>query len=84
MKVQAYRDLIGQFVHQFQSLKSAATPAERLAEFERLSRCRTELEGANCPRATPYDRKRATEWILEASRYVLEAPDLTIVGWMTR
>lgn len=78
MRVQAFRDLISQFAYQLASLKSAATPAERLAEARLVLKGRAELIAAQgqCVRATPGDRERAASWIGEADRVIAEAPGL--------
>lgn len=78
MRVQAFRDLISQFAYQLNSLKSAATPAERLAEARHVLKARAELVAAQsqCVRATAADRTRAASWIGEADRVIDEAPGL--------
>jgi hypothetical protein len=63
IKVAAYRDLIDRLGQAFDSLKSAASPAERCREAEWVRRAAQNLMAVECRRARQYDRNRAERLI---------------------
>jgi hypothetical protein len=63
VKVAEYRNLIDAVSDAFASLRSAATPAERVSEADRVRRAARELMAASCPRAKDDDRAMAERLI---------------------
>lgn len=72
MRVTDYRDLIDNLSQAFASLKSAATPQERLHEAEWVRRSARELMAAECPRAKQADRDRAEGLLDRTTSYLME------------
>jgi hypothetical protein len=75
MKVADYRDLIDAVIQALNSARSAVNAAERERENRWLRNRVDGLTGAVCPRASSYDRKRATAWLLNAEEWLAATAD---------
>jgi rubredoxin len=85
MHVADYRDLIDGLSQAFASLKSAASPQERLQAADWVRRSARELLGADCPRARQSDLDRAVRLIDQTASYLvaagLDAPTVRLEKW---
>lgn len=71
VSVAEYRDLIDRLSYWFSSLRSAATPAERVREADTVRRAARDLMAASCPRAKQSDIARAEGMIDQTASYLI-------------
>ena len=73
MKVSEYRDMMSELSDLFASLRSAATPAERVSEAWRVRSCARRLQRAECPRAKFADLSKAARLVDLTTKYLEES-----------
>jgi hypothetical protein len=73
MRVAEYRDMVSEVSNLFASLRSAATPGERIAEARRLEIAVCVLARAECPRAKFADLAKSARVRDAVAKYLEES-----------